>query len=148
MKLVKRKEHLVIDYNSPYYSSKKNDTGEEHASNNSNNSNPLITTSTLIKRWQSEIQNKRNNNYNKILIADTCRAFSDRQDYDGLIAYEDAINHQLLSASSFHHQTSSTESITSTSSITNSNNTTLNAFAAIELPELNEYHHCLQWHQF
>jgi hypothetical protein len=91
---VKKGALTAIDYGSLYYSSGRNDEAEKATI--SNNNLDLANTSTLIKRWQSEIQNKRNNGYNKILIVGTCRAFSDKCDYDGLMAYEDAISHQLL----------------------------------------------------
>ena len=106
-----------------YYSSGRNDEAEKASS--SNNNHALANTSTSIKRWKSEIQNKKNNGYNKILIVGTCRAFSDRCDYDGLMAYEDALSHQLLSGRSSlppSHITQSPTSTPTTDAITTNHN--------------------------
>jgi hypothetical protein len=106
-----RKEALtVIDYGSIYYISRNNQP-EEHTNNNINGKN-LRDIPSLISRWKSEIQRKQNNKYNHILIVGTCRAFSDSRDFEGLIAYEDYINHKLMLPASSSLTTSNIDTMT------------------------------------
>jgi hypothetical protein len=105
----------VIDYDSLSYQSNKNKRGEEiQSDNNDNNRNDttILTFDNLIKGFQSEINRKRrkqnSSNYYKILIMGSCRPFSERHDYDGLMAYEKAINNEILSTDSSSPSSTST----------------------------------------
>lgn len=121
---VKKGQLTVIDYDSLCYQSSRNKKeGKEgiHTHNNSGNET-ILATQSFVKRLQSEIQNKkkeqqqyRNNNYNqKILLVGTCKPFSERDDYDGLIAYENVINNELLLTQSSSSSTLSSLSTTPT----------------------------------
>ena len=76
---------------------------------------------SLIKRLKSEIEKKKNNNYNHILIISDCSAFFERNNYNGLIAYDNAINKELLRLPSSASMSASYSFLTSSDSTTKAN---------------------------
>lgn len=97
---VKEGTLTIIDCRNLYYycllQKNQERINDERISNNS------TSAQSLIKILRSEIEKKKNKerNNNKILLVGTCKPFSERDDYDGLIAYENAINHELILPSS------------------------------------------------
>ena len=98
---VKEGTLTIIDCRNLYYycllQKNQERINDERTSNNS------TSAQSLIKILRSEIEKKKNkerNNNNKILLVGTCKPFSERDDYNGLIAYENAINHELILPSS------------------------------------------------
>jgi hypothetical protein len=106
----------VIDYSKLYDLPKLNSNGylsteqNEMRNDNGNNGNNIQNTQSLVKRLQSEIKKKKQNNkYRHFLIVGTCKPFSERDDYEGLISYENALNNELLISGSSQPYAASTK---------------------------------------
>lgn len=69
---VKNGALTIMKYDAPY---------------NGNDSKGLDSRN-LIKWWQSEVRKKQKKKYRQVLIVDTCKPFTDKGNYNGLVDYE------------------------------------------------------------
>jgi hypothetical protein len=118
------KEQLTImDCDQVFYDSPKSNSNivndKRAGDNNYYNTNNNIES--LIKRLKSEIEKKKSNNYNHILIVNDCSAFFERNNYNGLIAYDNAINKELLRLPSSASMPTASSILTPSASTTKAN---------------------------
>jgi hypothetical protein len=113
----------IIDYSDLYRLSNRDK--ERGQANNNNNSNAVAPISILVNRWQSEIQQKRQSRFNQVLIVGTARVFAQAHAYDGLMAYEDALNHEFMFPSSSPSSLTTTMSSSDHCPIATSSTTTV-----------------------
>jgi hypothetical protein len=95
---VHKEQLTIIDYDQIFYDSPKSNSNivNDKRAGDNNYYNTTYNIESLIKRFKSEIKKKKSSGYNHILIVNDCSIFFERKDYDGLIAYDNAINKELF----------------------------------------------------
>ena len=107
-----------VIYDSP--KSNSNMVNDKRAGDN-NYYNINNNIESLIKKLKSVIEKKKSSSYNHILIVNDFSAFFERNNYNGLIAYDNSINKELLRLPSSTSLSASSSILNSSASATEAN---------------------------